>query len=303
MINRADEPRFLYIISTGRCGTQWLARALGEIYADHAIVTHEPLGPAYQPKETLRSPERLNRLAARPPLAGHLAYIDGTLELKPYIECGWPAFAAVPLFIDRYGPRLRLIHLLRHPVHTALSYQTVNHYQLMSGDPWLPCELDPFDEGILHRQYRAEWDKLSAYEKSLFQWLEIHSWAESIKTAYPQVPLKTVCMEDLFSTHGGAVLDEIIDMAGLPHRPALHALLSRQVDAVHEGTERKFDWQQIHRHPEVLALASHYGYSLDNLETDVLRQRYKAPFLRRVRKRFIQFRRRLKHILRGKESH
>ncbi len=295
----ASEPRFLYIISTGRCGTQWLASVLGAIYADRAVIEHEPLGPAYRPKETLRVPGRLAELASTPPLARHLARIDGILEHSPYIECGWPAFAAVPIFIDRFGPRLRLIHLVRHPVYTALSYQTVNHYQLEPGDQWLPCELDPFDAGVMHPHYRDRWDRLSAYEKSLFQWLEIHTWAETLKRDYPQAGIRTVRLEDLFSPHGAAVLHEITDMAGLPRRQALDTKLYERVDAHQQGTFRQFEWTQIYEYPEVMALATHYGYEFDTLESERLIQRYRSPVLERLNKQFKHFKRRWRRRLQG----
>jgi hypothetical protein len=157
MTQATDAPPFLYVISTGRCGTQWLASGLGQIYADRAVVEHEPLGPDYRPKETLRSPERLAELAARPPLAEHLARIDRVLREKPFIECGWPAFAAVPLFIERYGRHLRLVHLVRHPVPTALSYLTHKfHRPAEKEDEFVKLtQLEPFDAGIVHRQHQA----------------------------------------------------------------------------------------------------------------------------------------------------
>ena len=36
-------PRATFFLSTGRCGTQWLAASLAEHYGDMATVDHEPM--------------------------------------------------------------------------------------------------------------------------------------------------------------------------------------------------------------------------------------------------------------------
>ncbi len=291
-MNATDAP-FLYVISTGRCGTQWLADTLGRVYADCAVVEHEPLGPEYRPRETLRSPGRLAKLAARAPLAGHLVRIDRVLKEKPYIECGWPAFAAVPLFIERYGPRLRLVHLVRSPVPTALSLLTHGFYHSGRNEAYNRlATLDAFDAGIVHRHYRDEWARLPTYEKCLFQWLEIHTWAEQIKRTYPEVPLLTVRMEDLYGADGGAIRDAITDLAGLPRRSAVHRLRSERVDKWRLRTVEIFRWTRVFRHPEVVSLARHYGYDFDGFEGKELRQRYSVPMSERLY-------RRLKHLKRA----
>lgn len=288
MIEGTEAHRFLYVISTGRCGTQWLANALGGSHADQAVVEHEPLGPAYRPKETLRSSDGLAELAARGRLAEHLDRIDRVLGQRTYVECGWPAFAAVPLFIERYAPRLRLVHLVRHPVPTALSYlthgfyrPTKNHKEYMAR-----AQLDPFDAGIVNRQYQGRWKSLSAFEMCLFQWLEIHTWAEEIKRTYPEVPLLTVRMEDLFGANGGVVLDGITDLAGLPRRPAIHRLRSERMDKWRLRTEEDIQWRRVFLHPEVVSLARHYGYDFRGFEKGRLAQRYRAPLVRRLRVRW-----------------
>lgn len=294
MTSNQSDNRFLYILSTGRCGTQWLASVLKELYSDCAVVEHEPLGPAYNPKQTLRSPATLAQLTQDPVVGNHLDRIDAILTEQPYIECGWPAFAAVPLFRERFGDRLRVIQLTRHPVWTALSYQTVNHYQLPPGDQWLAGELDPWDAGITFSHYRQNWDALSPYEKSLFQWLEIHTWSDELRATYPNLPFATIRMEDLFSSAGDKALDQILDMAGLPQRQALYDRLTSRVDAHQQGTTQAFDWQQIHNHPAVIQLAERLGYRLDDIDTDTLAQRYNASLPERLQKHFKAFRRRLK---------
>lgn len=253
----------LFVISTGRCGTQWLAKALDHTYADCASVTHEPLGPHYSPKTTLRAPAALREIAGQEPLAGHLAHIDAVVRDRAYIECGWPAFALIPLLVERYGARLRVVHLVRHPVSTALSYLSHNFYRPEARDDAYirMAQLEPTDPGIKYSLYQEIWPQLSAYEKALFQWLEINSWAEELKSTYSSVPVCTIRMEDLFSKIGETQVSCLTGLAGLPWREELGSLLTRRVDAYQRPIRDDFDWRRVHRHPKVIELAGHYGYN------------------------------------------
>ena len=78
-----------FILSSGRCGTQWLAKHLGEIYGDRAVVTHEPLRVDYLPRQMLGLDDPTAGPSG-PRLLEHAAAIERTLETKDYIECGWP---------------------------------------------------------------------------------------------------------------------------------------------------------------------------------------------------------------------
>ena len=42
-----------FVLSTGRCGTQWLAEALGRVFEGRLRVEHEPLHLGYLPRERL----------------------------------------------------------------------------------------------------------------------------------------------------------------------------------------------------------------------------------------------------------
>jgi hypothetical protein len=289
-----NESCFLYVISTGRCGTQWLASTLNKIYSDCAVVEHEPLGPEYRLKETLRCPRRLTELASKPPLLEHLAYIDDTLRYQTYIETGGPAIAAVPLFIERYGSRMRLIHIVRHPVIAAISALTINFYQRKKDDPWRLCELEPSDTGVIHKHYQKNWSQLTAYEKCLFHWLEVNTWAEEIKHNHPEIPLLTIRMEDMFSDQGSEVMDAVLEFTKLPQHPDITRLLTERVDNVSHPTLDGFRWQYVMKYPEVLELARHYSYDFEGLDNRQLRYRYQAPLHKRLRKYWKQWKKRLR---------
>ena len=76
-----------FFLSTGRCGTQWLAGSLDETYSDIAHVEHEPFQDANLPRQMLGTNNPLK--TDRPDLLfDHLAKIKEVLQTKDYIECG-----------------------------------------------------------------------------------------------------------------------------------------------------------------------------------------------------------------------
>ena len=61
-----------------------------------------------------------------PEVAGHIARIGRAV--RPYAETGWPLFPALPLLAARFPERLRIVHLTRHPVPSALSHLAHGSY-------------------------------------------------------------------------------------------------------------------------------------------------------------------------------
>ncbi|MDH3602305.1 MAG: hypothetical protein OEU26_22050, partial [Candidatus Tectomicrobia bacterium] len=103
-----------FFISTGRCGTQWLAFHLQQHMADTAVVEHEPL-QHYAPSHQLQDSEE----AAGDEVADtreHLERIEHILTQHDYIECGWPCWRALTYIQQRLQGRVRFVFLTRHPI-------------------------------------------------------------------------------------------------------------------------------------------------------------------------------------------
>lgn len=167
----------VFFLSTGRCGTQWLYRTLGRVYSRAAVVTHEPIGTAYQPKQYLRAYDRMGELAAIRAVSKHLSDIKKILKSRAYIETGWPCYPALPLMISQLNENVRVVHLVRHPIHVALSLATHNVYKRQV---WVSRgAIDPFDPGVVQKQLADKWSEMGIYEKCLFWWTEIISMLSS----------------------------------------------------------------------------------------------------------------------------
>jgi hypothetical protein len=83
-------PLVVAFLSSGRCGTQWLAGGLQELYPG-LDVEHEPIGPLYSPRRYFRRYADPEAILGVPEVAEHLARIE--LSTRPHVEA---RMAAVP---------------------------------------------------------------------------------------------------------------------------------------------------------------------------------------------------------------
>ncbi|HEV2757553.1 MAG TPA: hypothetical protein VG318_17450 [Actinomycetota bacterium] len=260
-------------LSTGRCGTQWLAHNLSEFYQGKVWVTHEPIGPHYRPRELLRAPEA----TPAPEVTAHLDEVAQALEGRDYVETGWPLFAAIPLFVRRFPGRVRVVHLTRHPVRAALSHMV---HQCYAGSPRADdytrlAALGPEDPGVLQRAYAERWGALTPFEKCLYWCTEVHLYAREIEGAVPVLRLRA---EDVLAGDEVA-LRRLCDFAGLPYEPQLTERSRRRVDAWHHRTRLDLDWRRVFEHPAALEVVEWLGYGFEELDDEELRERYEgAPF-------------------------
>lgn len=271
-----DTTIFLFI-STGRCGTQWLATNLADLYGDEAFVTHEPLGPEYRPRRFFRAYDALEEMASLRAIAHHLARIEEILESRHYIETGWPLFAAIPLFLERFPGRVRLLHLTRHPVPTSLSHMA---HQCYGGSPrddgyTRLAALDASCPRVFQGDHDAFWDRLTPYEKCLFWWTEVHLYADELRTRYPDVPFTRFKSEDVLEGDE-ETMRRLTRALELPYDDELQHRTSNRVDRWNHQTELNFEWRKILDHPLSLEVAERLGYEVSDVDEARLEQRYKG---------------------------
>ncbi len=269
-------PATVFFLSTGRCGTQWLATNLGQVYADCAVVTHEPIGPAYRCREFFRAYKRLDEMAAVREIGAHLEWVNATVARTSYIETGWPVFSAIPLFVQRVAAPIRIVHLTRHPVPTAISHMVHKTY---GGSPRVDgytqlAALDAFCPGVIRTQARRQWESWTPYDKTLFWWTEVHLYAEELSERYPHVPIHRVKAEDVLGGNAEA-LTGLCEFLGLPVRTELGARTGARVDQWHHRTGDDFDWRRVLDHPDTVAVAQRLGYDFLDVDERALAARYK----------------------------
>lgn len=258
-------------MSAGRCATQWLASVLSDEYDDLAVVTHEPLGPRYRPRETLRDEGGQRRVRSEEEFILHVDFIMQVTEAYSYVETGWPAFGMMPVLLGEFEGRIRLAWLTRHPVHSAISLATLGLYAGRDDEYMRLAMLDPACPGVSQKSYVDRWDGLSPYEKCLFQWTEINLYAEELIRSHPEVPSFIMRYEDLFVED--QPLAGLVSLAGLPARDGIFAARRLTIDVVRSRLDVVPEWEKIFDHPASVALASRLGYDLA-VDEGSLNERY-----------------------------
>jgi hypothetical protein len=268
--------RIFLFLSSARTGTQWLASNLAHTYSDLATVTHEPIGVSYRPREFLRTYDRVEDMLAVEEIRDHLARVEEAARSKTYIELGWQNYAAIPLFVHKFGSRVGVIELARHPVTTSASLLTLAFYTggTRVDNYTRMAFLDPSCPGVVQKNYARRWREMSGYERCLYWWTEIYSYAEELRDRLESTDFLLVRMEDLLGRED-AYLETLTSFLGLPFRKELVGAKRQTVDVYRFQTRSSFDWKEIYNHPNAIALATRLGYDFESVDEKSLEKRYR----------------------------
>ncbi len=270
-----DTSTVTFFITTARSGTQWLASKLGEGSGDRLRVEHEPVGYRYRPAANLRDPAALRRLQDDPVIAGHFRRIDDTLGGgRSYVEVGFPALALFPLLRERFGDRLRIVQLVRHPVRVAASLVTQRWYT----DPGRPdvratVALTPSSSGVLLRDYAERWSSMTAFERGLFYWYEVHAYGREVARMCSTDEFRLFRFLDLVGD--ASARDDLLGFLGLPVSQAALSNPAERIDQFHRPTSESIDVSHIEDHPPVVALATALGYDVGAVPQDEIDDRHR----------------------------
>jgi Sulfotransferase domain len=265
--------------SAGRCGTQWIAKALQAHYSDLVRAEHEPLTYRYAPRSLMRTglsfAEHPNFLL----LMSHLADISVGLGARSYVETGWPMIGALPLFDLVFGESaVAVVHLSRDPVTSACSMVTHNYYMRERSDGYASYAiLRPDDPGVSDPRWAELWPTMDAFERCLFHWFEVNSYAREYTTGLgPDRRWVHVRYEDIFDPVDSSSLVRLLEFLGLPARQGFLADISAPFDLHRATTDGPIEVEKIHRHPQVLDLARELGHDVTDVDVPLLHRRYCA---------------------------
>lgn len=266
-MSRTDPPTHTatFVLSTGRCGTQWIASALGDAFPHLLHVTHEPIHNGYEPRNA-RAAKAVPAVVTK-----HLDRIEEILENQSYLECGHPAWSSLPAIAARFPGRFRIIHLTRHPVPCSYSWLTHGAFQTPLL-PHLPPKdlLVPTDPGVLYPGYSPHWETLSPYEKCIYYWCEVNGFALRLETELG-VPWLRLRSEDLFKGDGLAAMLAFLDLPTDTGKIPPHGEV---VDRFQYLSGIWTEWQTILSHPRALQIAGELGYNFDGIDESALKRRY-----------------------------
>ncbi len=261
-------------LSTGRCGTQWLTAGLRELHP-HLSVEHEPIGPLYAPRRYFRRYQDPDAVLEVDAVREHLRWIH-SLPVT-YVETGWPLLSALPLLAERFRDRLRVVHLTRHPVPTALSHLAHSSYAGSPRDDAYTrlATLGPEDGNVFQPDYAHHWDRLSPYEKCLFWWTEVNLLGLELPQRLPDTQLLRIRAESMLAGDE-QTLRSLLSFLELPWDSRWLDHAGRTVDRWHHHTDRELDPLRVHRHPRTVGVARALGYDLAALNVAELLARYRG---------------------------
>lgn len=180
----------------------------------------------------------------------------------------------------------------------AASVVTYGWYQAHRTDT-LSQDIEPVptDSRVVQTSYADLWDDMSAYEKGLFYWTEVHLYGREVRMTYPDVPFLTLKFEDIVDRP--AALQQLTRFLGFEYREELGGGVATRVDRYQQRTSVAIDWTEIVRHERTLTLAREFGYDTDSLDGRQLRERYTAKQERSLAYRAVRKLRRLVRKLLG----
>jgi len=288
------QPTVTFFVTTPRSATQWLGAALGDAYPDLVVAEHEPLGFRYRPSATLRDPEAAMAMARTPEIAGHLARIQAIVDSgRSYVEVGFPTFGITPALRRMFGDRLHLVQMTRDPVRVAASL--VTHRWYIDGardDVHGMVALTPSDAGVMMKSYAARWPTMTAFEKGLFLWAEIHAYGLEVEAETPRERFARFRAEDLLAPPSSR-RRKLAAFLDLPERAAWTVAPESRIDRFHNTTTETIDPRQLSLHPEIVALARRLGYAADDTDHAALTERYRRTTAQSIRR---MARRTAKHV-------
>lgn len=262
------------MLSTGRCGTQWLASAVAAVAGECMRVEHEPLHDRYAARRMLgvRNPAELGENTAAPILA-HAAAIERELAQRGYFETGHPCWSSLPWLSRRLAGRLRIVHLVRHPVPTACSWLSHGAFVPPLLPHLRPKEfITPTDAGVSFPEYRDVWPELKPMEKALVYWAEVNAFALRQERELG-VPWLRIHYEDMFDPASNA-LTQLVKFIGLPAGAEENIARGEHVDRY---CYRLADWpepERVVRHPRVVEIADRLGYHAAEFSPEALVARF-----------------------------
>jgi hypothetical protein len=276
LVRGRSQPRgwLTFFLSTGRCGTQWLAQTLRGSFSDVAEVRHDPIGARYHPRDYFRQWDRAHQAFELPDAAAELSFIRKTLRSKTYIDTGWAHYAALPYFIGEFPGRVRLVHLVRHPVPTAASYVSLDMYAPdKRRDEWSDFAfVDATSPGIQLTEYQGGWSSMTPFEKNLFWWTEMNLYAEELASMHPQVPFLRVRSEDMFQADGTS-LRALVRFLCLPWRTEMAAAREQRIDRWRFEIDGPIDPALVLHYPRTLDMMRRYGYDPAEWDAAVVNNR------------------------------
>ncbi len=189
-----------FVLSPGRCGTQWLAQILRKQLDGVFRVEHEPIHFGYLPtKNSPKFPLRANEEI----ITAHLESIKTTLKSgMGYAETGFPNWRHLSWLrqqLQTNGITVKVIHITRPIVENAQSLLKLKAFM----PPFFPHEItknfmDPNCPETVLNGIGKIWLELNPLEKCMLYCAEVHAQANIYRNDIKNEHWMAIEFNDLF---------------------------------------------------------------------------------------------------------
>lgn len=174
---------YIFFLSTGRCGTQWITNALQKS-CKNFYVDHEPLKNKINKKNVNE----------------HIQNIIN-IDKDSYIETGWMCYNYINK-IDKNIKNVKYVHIVRDPYYVIPSL--LSHKIYDKKNPISNMLIYPSKSSNC-KISKQDFKKLDEYEKVFFWWIELNLFVENFLSDKENHMF--IKYEDFFSTNDDKFLE------------------------------------------------------------------------------------------------
>ncbi len=232
----------------------------------------------YRPRRYFRRYSDPEAILDVPEVAEHAARIEHAR--RPYIETGWPLFAALPLLADAApeaaadrppdpAPGAERARATSPADATRGSRGSdAVHAATPPSGPRTPASSSP--------STASSWDALTPYEKCLFWWTEIQLYGFELPGRIARIPFLRVSAERLHGRRSPGARAAARASSTSRGMTAGSSTRRRVTDRWHAFTGDDVDPLEVHRHPTTVDVAERLGYDVSGLNLGALERQYVA---------------------------
>lgn len=266
-------------ISTGRCGTTFLEKSFKLNFGSNDNwISHEYL------KQNITNVGRYHRCYTSDcwnemeclPIQDLVRNWIEISKVGPVVDFGWTMRSLIPYLYEKIGSQLRVLFIHRHPIEVAASFKLIGSYSIYNSPQWA---ITPWHPRAMYPQYQNAWASMTPFDKCLYLWLEVNSFALEISRRYPDMHFLEIKSSDLFKNN--KTLEEVVRFTGF-HQDGL--CLQRSTEKNRRdlfSLERrpiKDEWKHYRQqHPLVIKFAEDLGYNMDEKCIAHLITKYQLP--------------------------
>ena len=260
-----DKRPCVFVLSTGRVGSETLAHLLG--LAKNVFVYHEPrpelfalsrlayeLSDFYSDDKNLERTLKEGFLTARRELLNYSLYCD-----RGYVETGPQATFLAPVILEAI-PDTRFIHLVRDPRKVVRSGMRRKWYD---GHDYDFSRIVPSPD----TEMGEVWKNTDPFQKNFWLWAETNRWILNFSKSLSEKQYLLIHSEDIFNAHEDTV-NQLYRFLGTTTPPShkIAKVLGKQLNAQTRGVFNQPDDWLAHTEERLSAfvnqIASKLGYDL-----------------------------------------